>query len=179
MSNSGRITTDLSDTRDVYSGYWRFYLLETNRDAGQELNFANHTVSARFNSHGDPDPFNGGQIYFFIGEWLDSSHYSFYRYNTSFVFNVDEGGRTNATTIYISGSESEWTLFAGQNAVSVTNLFDNPQQYGFVILGQSGQPTNRISMDDFAAVIPEPATISLLGVAVGLGLLSRGRHRSA
>ncbi|MBP7830395.1 MAG: PEP-CTERM sorting domain-containing protein [Kiritimatiellae bacterium] len=178
VGNSSRLTLDLQDAREVYSSYWPQYLVDDYRDADQELDFRNHSVSAIFNSHNVVDVFNGGTLHFFIGEWQDSEHYSFYYHDTAFTVNVPQGDWSQFTTIDIGTGDEDWTLLAGSNPVTATNLFDNPQQYGFVIVGAGSQPTFNLSMDDFSAIqtIPEPGVLALLGAGLTVLYLYRRRR---
>ncbi|HOW97874.1 MAG TPA: PEP-CTERM sorting domain-containing protein [Kiritimatiellia bacterium] len=187
MANGGaggtpRVTVDMENLDYNANGYWLHYLNSPDvggtRTTDQELNFNDHIVTAAFNSHNIADPFNGGSVFFFLGQYIDGGNSAWYYFNQAFTVNVTQDDWSQATSIGITGAESEWTLLSGNASISVTNLFNNPQQYGFVIVGAGSQPTYNLSMDNFSAaqVIPEPGVLALLGA--GLALLHLKRARS-
>ena len=186
MANGGvgwtpRVTVDMENLDYTVNGYWPYYLNSPDvggtRTADQELNFDDHTVSAAFNSHNIADPFNGGSVFFFLGQYIDGGNSAWYTFNQSFAVNVTQDDWSQATSIDITGDESQWTLLGGNASISVTNLFNNPQQYGFVIVGAGSQPTYNLSMDNFSATqtIPEPGVLALLGTGLALLYLKRAR----
>lgn len=178
---SARVTIDMENLRESVSAYWPLYLNSPDvgglRDPDQELDFNNHTVSAIFNSHNISDPFNGGSLYFFLGQYIDGGDSAWYYFDEAFVVNQAQDDWSQATSIDITDDESDWTLLGGSASVPVTNLYNNPQQYGFVIVGAGSQPTYNLSMDNFSAIqtIPEPGVFALL--AAGLTVFHLHRRR--
>jgi len=178
-SGSARLTIDMQYLTESVGAFWPYFLQSSavggTRAEDQELNFSGHEVSAIFNSHNIANPLNGGALYFFVGQYEESGDSAWYYFQTPFTINPTEGDWSPSAPITITGESAQWTLLGGSESVPVSALLNNPQQYGFVVVGAGSQPTFNISMDNFssALVVPEPGLLGLLALGAMLVALHK------
>lgn len=117
----------------------------------------------------------GGQLHFFIGEWLDEDDWRFFYNRTPLTINDHTW---TAESVIVVGGDSDWGLIAssglGGVAKAPSALFHHPEQWGFVIFPASSPPTGTLALDAFR-IVPEPGILILL--ATGALVLARREPR--
>jgi len=112
-------------------------------------------------------------LYFWVGEWVDD-HHCFYFFSNK---TVDVGADWGQTILNLTTNQKDWGTLSQSNTTKIArDLFGEPQQYGFVVIGSSSSPSGTVGFDKFEA-IPEPSAL-LLAVFASLGTLFLARRFS-
>lgn len=113
--------------------------------------------------------FHGGYLTLFLGQWdNDTGNHIFY-YNTTAAIPAEgipdywTGATRWREFTFAVGGDSDWAVFASAGGVvPVSSLFYHPQQWGFVIMDDSGgPPTGALGFDSWR-IVPEPTVAVLL-----------------
>jgi hypothetical protein len=174
-ADSGHVSAPLAACSNwLNDSRWPAYTF-ADRDATQNIDLVSGSALSVYARMADPATLNGGSLHFFIGEWLSQSNYVFYQHNAVVTVATNDWSVRSSWT---AGTDLDWTLVdrAGSTK-NPTDLYANPQQYGFVIRGSAGQPTGSLGLDSFA-VIPEPATLALAAGGAMLFAVYRRRRRA-
>ena len=157
-ADSGYVSAPLAACSNwLGNSHWPAYTF-TDRDPTQNIDLVAGSVVSVFARMTDPDALNGGTLHFFVGEWLSESNYVFYRRNATVAVGTNDW---NAFSVFVAGADADWTLVDQVgNTKNPTDLYSNPQQYGFVVSGSSSQPSGDLAFDSFA-VVPEPGSLAL------------------
>lgn len=170
--DSGYVSAPLGACSNWLTAYWPAYL-EMDKAPEQELVLTpNSSLSVTLNDLNSAI-LNGGAARLFIGEWIDGSNWVFFSHNTALTVN-----HTNWLTpsqLLMGGNDSWSVISQTGNVKNATDLYNHPQQYGFVVLGGNSQPIGELGFDSFQ-LIPEPQTLALLSVGL-LIFLQRLRRR--
>jgi len=116
----------------------------------------------------------GGTIHFWIGEWLPAPQPGDPNLMSFFIFDTELSWGDDWTQNQIVINEKDWTTLVDNQGKSAAQLFDNPQQWGFGILGGTGDPTGVLGFDAFESAVPEPTAMTLL--VLGSAVLIRRRR---
>ena len=118
-----------------------------------------------------PMDLHGGQLHFFIGQWLpgpspgrEDDTWSYF-YNTTPVTINDHDWAVKSVIDVIDGG---WeTLASNDPSVWPSDLFYHPQQWGFVIYAASDTPSGELAFDSFKIWHgPDIPTLSAWGLGV-------------
>ena len=206
VGDSGYVWTPLAEMEshhDEVRAHWPAYLTDQIADHFEvahreiDLSIDNAHISLAVKDRGTaitPVNLEGGQIYFFIGQWWlnneadpdDDQWIFFYNANANYDFNALNW---TVTSVPVGTGTTDWPVIA-QSGVGnsyplppVSNaweLFVSPQQWGVVIYDPAAtvldQPSGELGFDNFA-IIPEPYTIVLIGMAAVCLLLARWRRK--
>jgi hypothetical protein len=127
--NSGYISTPLDELFVTFDAFWPAYMAPPDPVDPVDLN--DKTVRVRvsdFGTSGLPDD----SLRLFIGEWDVNDNYVFYAHNTP----IPIGDDWDTLTMFDIGDDSNWTLIEdGGLGKDPSDLYVNPQQWGFTLLG--------------------------------------------
>lgn len=168
---AGYVSVDLAGlSTSAGANYWPAYLLSSVAGVGQHLYLeSDYNVEISLQAS-EVFKLRGGRIYFFVGYWSPGDYIWYYN-ATPFTSPVELSGW--ATSSILVGDETDWSVLSSSpgNTNSVLNLFNDPQQWGFVLVGSdTSRPLQgTLSFDNFELndnppfqVIPEPSTPALL-----------------
>jgi formylglycine-generating enzyme required for sulfatase activity len=158
VAGSGYVSTSFADP--WMSSYWAAQVDDGEQpvEEGQRVDFSGKTVRVAVGNADGTFLDNGCKVYFFIGEYYRTTPRKWrFFYNTAPVY-VNPTGWTVYSDV-ATGSDDNWVLLTAQGmpAGRASDLFNRPQQYGFVLFGGSGAPQGNLGFDNFA-VIPESGT---------------------
>ena len=166
-----RTPMDVLAPEHADNALWPAFTVEWDRDASQNLDLnVDPIVQISMKALPRAD-LQGATLGFFIGYWSTDDDWAFYRHDTP----VAVGDDWVRTTIDVR--TGGWLPIAKGTAPTQgpSDIYDNPQQYGFVLVDWAAQPTGQLGFDEFAN-IPEPATVAVLALGA-TALLSRRRVR--
>lgn len=187
-ANSGHVRSDLrlctvAMEHQTARAYWPAYPGEDEvpHFPPIDLNVPNAAISIMINDVG-PTPANlgGGAVHFFIGyydgkgtEQTDDDEQAFFCTKGAFAIHP---GSWQSSVVALGGDSDWYTIVIDEQpgpATTPTDLYTNPQQWGFVIYQTAvgAQPTGLLGWDEFH-LIPEPLSITVLAVG-GWALLRR------
>lgn len=132
------------------------------------------TVAIRDQSTQDrPLNLAGGQLQFWIGdEWNDTQQAWFTYYAFATPLNPGLGTWTD-NTLRLTADPADWLLIGDNQGKSLADLLGGPVvEYGFRIIGGTAAPQGILGFDNFA-LVPEPASLVLLGLGLGAIVLVR------
>lgn len=169
--SGGHVWTDLDDLlTDVFPGggsesspAWVY-----GPAPEQDVDLTGRTVrvATRLDLAGDL----AGSLHFYIGTWSNGGHFF---YHSQPIVPGDGAWQETVMPVGGAGDDSQWAdLYVVNEDLQADDIFDQPAEYGFIILLQGAAgPTGTLGFDDFQ-IVPEPTSISLLGL-VGLALRRR------
>jgi hypothetical protein len=185
VGNSGYVSTPLNNLDACHStqAYWPAYLYDGISGLSQQIDLSVKDAEIRIyvRDIGDPlgtVPFNlqGGQVYFFIGQYLvngpqiEDDLYGFFYNKTPVIINKDKWLIESVIPV---GLDSDWGVIAANDlTLKPGDLFYHPQQWGFAIFPAASTPSGVLGFDSFR-IIPEPMTLCLLA----LGAFRLKKHR--
>ena len=122
------------------------------------------------------DLLGGGDLYFWVGEWIDEDGPGGADADLSFFYldrPLTAGGAWTPNVLDIRSGD--WVTLIDTQGKTAADLLDSPQQWGIGIFGGTTQPSGTLSFDNLQIVpIPEPGTWCLL---VGCLLLVSRRRK--
>lgn len=166
-NDSGYVQANLTSMTNwcADNSYWVGYLITNTMAPEQHVDLTGKWIEIRANDMNTAD-LDGGELYFFIGDWSGPANYSFFYNTNSLTLGANSWDVLHSIAI---GENDNWgTIAQVGNTQTPDDLFNNPQQYGFVIYnadGNNGKPSGQLGLDNFA-VVPEPFSASLLGAGL-------------
>jgi hypothetical protein len=169
--SGGHVWTDLDDLLgDVFPGganesspAWL-----QNPEPDQSVDFTGQAI--RVATKLDPGSSLGGTLHFYIGTWSNGGHFF---YHAQPIVPGADGWLETVMPVGEAGDDSAWAdLYVVNEDLQADDIFDQPEEYGFMILVDNGLPTGTLRFDNFE-VVPEPAGLALL--AAGCVMLTRRR----
>lgn len=93
----------------------------------------------------------GGSLRFFVGQWNSDQEHGFYAFGKA-RFEVAAGGWIRST-VTVNDRAADWLLLVapegqGSRTIPLESLLPNPQQWGFVVVGATGEPTAWLGFDN-------------------------------
>lgn len=172
--SGGHVWTDLDDLmRDVfpagpaveYSPAWL-----QGPDSGQVVDFTDKTLRVATKLAAGSSL--NGSLHFYLGTWSNGGHFF---YHQQAIVPGAEAWETTVMAVGGAGDDSAWAdLRVEDESLQAYDLFDDYEEYGFILLEDTGTPTGVLRFDDFE-VVPEPATLAVLGMG---GLVALRRRRA-
>ncbi|MGD9126367.1 MAG: PEP-CTERM sorting domain-containing protein [Planctomycetia bacterium] len=121
-----------------------------------------------------------GELYFWVGEWYDPDGPGGADPDLSFFYLDDPlSVETTWTSNILNVNNGNWVTMIDTQGKTAQDLFADPQQWGFGILGGTAAPSGDLAFDSLrVSMVPEPATWCLLlfgGLMLAAGRLVRRR----
>ncbi len=161
--NSGHVATDIGDLAGDFFIPGDSFPAWIMADAGggQEIDLAGQSVRIDLKLDAG-STLGGGTIHFYV-----QKAGTYYYHLTPLA----PGAETWTTASLAVGGDTDWAdLFVPDPSVLPSDLFDDPDEYGFILLRDGDEPAGRLRFDNFA--VPEPVTLALLALGAA-GLLGR------
>lgn len=154
VGNSGYVRIDDMATLSEWDGvYWPAYTEEgpaTNRMRAytQDLDLNMDSLIRVYGRRDVASDLKSGEVCFFIGRWEAATNQAFYYYNQPVTVNTNDWDVRTVIDI----APGDWMAITNVGSMTPESLYDNPQQYGFVIIGATGQPSGALRFDEFSNV---------------------------
>ena len=163
-------SVELSTLNQWLGDYWPAYTEDTNptnrlREASQDLHLnVDSLVRVYCRTLSNTDTLYGGKVYFFVGEWLTTGDTAFYYHSVPVTVNTNNWQVRSLLDL----SQGSWVTITNINGRPVDQVYTNPQQCGFVIVGATSQPAGQFGFDDFYSIATNLALTNLTVVATNL-----------
>ncbi len=134
--------------------YWPAYTEDTNptnrlRDPAQDLQLDKDSIIRVYCRTLSPtDTLFNGAVYFFVGEWMTNGNMAFYRHSTPVTVNTNDWDVRSTIDL----RQGSWVTISNVNGRPVEQVYTNPQQYGFVIVGATSCPAGQLGFDNFSSL---------------------------
>lgn len=180
VNNSGYVWSPGNELHKTWNRYWPAYMAPP--DSVASINLENQVLSINVNDLGTLGSGGTISLHFFIGEWNavggagpEDDTFVFYQHETALTI----GQNTWAQTTFAIGDDSQWSeiIKSNNNATKPSDLYENPQQWGFVIDLSTG-PADTLPADslfgfDGLRAVPEPTALVYWVLAGLLGFCVR------
>ncbi len=183
VSDSGYVWSPGSEWFPTWDRLWPAYMAPP--DPVAAINLAGQTLSISVNDFGTvaalPTQLEV-PLHLFIGEWnvnstgSEDDEYVFFQHNATITVGNDEWAHTS----FEVGDDGNWSdiLRSDGNTKTPSDLYADPQQWGFVIDLASVPSSIRLGFDGLGAV-PEPSGFVLMSLAlIGAALWGWRRRRT-
>lgn len=171
LNNSDYVRSPGLDSLEPWIGcYWPAYTEDTDptnklREVSQEVHLdVDSVVYVHCRTLSSTDTLYGGSVYFFVGEWSTNGSTAFYRHSAQVTVNTNNW----AVRSVIDLSQGTWLTITNISGRPVDQVYTNPQQYGFVIVGATNQPGGELGFDGFFSVAKDLALTNLTAVVTNL-----------
>ncbi len=170
VSDSGYVKSPGMEWFELWDRLWPAYMAPPDRV--DDVSLASQFVSVSVHDFGTvallPTPIEL-PLHLFVGEWiengagLEDDTYVFFQHNAA----ITVGNNKWAQTTFAVGDDSNWTeiISSPGNTKVPSDLYTNPQQWGFV-LNTPSVPDSIVLGFDRLRTVPEPSGFVLLALAM-------------
>ena len=158
------------------TNYWPLYTYGQDHPidlvANPRVQISLHSVSTQVSTQ--PFQLGGGDLCFWVGEWIDEDGPGGDDADLSFFYlDYPLTAGSDWTVNVFDVRYSDWVTIIDTQGKTAEDLLVSPQQWGIGIFGGTTAPSGMLGFDNLSVTVPEPGIWCLLA---GLLLMARGRR---